>query len=271
VSSDSVADRSSPPSGRRYDRGRCFDGTLTLTERHVSRGRELLNENLYKCMLERRADVQLSTLGLYLLAVAQRDGREYVLSPYIKASMGQLYQFRDGAELLGDPAFLPDRAARWISSCSKKQKWMLEAIVTMIRELRYCMQALARDPLLTTSTGEYVQKYKQRTYQDQANLIANELSQLPRYTAKVRLPTGEHTIVTSPPPALLSEREIDERIRAIKQRMLFFGITKPYKEVQKEIELRHAKLRECPDDVPPPPTRSNRRRNNGRVKPASHS
>jgi hypothetical protein len=57
----------------------CFDGTISLSKQQVVRGRELLNESFYQAMLETRSDLQLPTLAIYILAVAQGDGREYIL------------------------------------------------------------------------------------------------------------------------------------------------------------------------------------------------
>jgi hypothetical protein len=137
----------------------------------------------------------------------------------------------------------------------------------MITELRYCLEALARDQVLV-DTDQFTLQYRQRTFADVEAECANLLSQLPNFHAKVRLLTREHTIKTPPPPTLLPDEQVQERIRAIKQRMLFLGITKPYKEIEREIQLRHAKLREVPRaDVPPPSSPTNGRRKNGRVKP----
>jgi hypothetical protein len=137
------------------------------------------------------------------------------------------------------------------------------AFIEMLTCLRQTMEILAKEPLMT-DTGLFQPKYQLRTYQDQDNLVANELSQLPNFHAKVRLLTGEHTIRTNPAPLQLCETEIDERIRAIKKRMLFFGMTKPYAAVEAEIRKRQTLLRQQADadvPVPPsPPTNGRRRR-----------
>lgn len=76
--------------------------------------------------------------------------------------------------------------------------------------------------------------------------------------------SGEHTIRTHPAPLQLGETEIDERVRVIKKRMLFFGMTKPYAAVEAEIRKRQSLLRQQADadiPVPPsPPTNGRRRR-----------
>ena len=134
---------------------------------------------------------------------------------------------------------------------SKKYRWMAERIVALLTELRYCMGALAADPILV-DTGQYVPRYRQRSYHDQDNLVANELSQLPNFHAKVRLLSGEHTIRTNPAPLLVSEPEVEARIRAIKERMLRQGYTRAAQAVEEEAGKRHEALRQRPPDVPPP-------------------
>ena len=49
----------------------------------IRKGRELLNESLYRCMVEKTAQRQISPLALYILAVAQPDASEEVFFPYI--------------------------------------------------------------------------------------------------------------------------------------------------------------------------------------------
>jgi hypothetical protein len=109
-------------------------------------------------------------------------------------------------------------------------------------------------------TGQFQPKYQLRTYADQENLVANELSQLPNYTAKIRLLSGEHTIKTRPAPPLVSEVEVEARIRAIKERMQRLGYTTPAEAVEEEVRKRHELLRRRPDDDAPPPIRANGRR-----------
>ena len=165
----------------------------------------------------------------------------------------------------GTPAFLPDNAARFVKRQHKNYRWMAERIVSMLTELRYVLSVLATHPIMV-DTGQYVPQYRQRSYQDQENLIANELSQLPNFHAKVRLLSGEHTIKTRPAPALVSEGEVEARIRAIKERMLRQGYTTTAKAVEEEVRKRHEALRaRPPSDTPPPITTNGNRR--GRNKP----
>ena len=129
----------------------------------------------------------------------------------------------------------------------------------MLHAVRETLAVLAKDPILV-DTGQFQPKYQLRTYADQENLVANELSQLPNYTAKVRLLSGEHTIRTNPPPPLVSEREVGGRIRAIKERMRHLGYMKSAAAIEEEVRKRHEALRARPDDDAPPPLHSNERR-----------
>jgi hypothetical protein len=135
---------------------------------------------------------------------------------------------------------------------------MAEAVVSMLTELRYVISVLAQSPILI-DTGHMVPKYKLRTYADQENSIANDISTLQNFHAKVRLPSGrEHTIRTHPAPPLLPEAQVNERIRQIKHHMREQGLIKPVHEVEEEVRLRHEWLRKRND--PPPPSHTNRRR-----------
>jgi hypothetical protein len=253
---------------------KCFFNRLLLTDGEVQQARALLNACLYRCMSEKSADISIPPLAIYVLAAAQDSGMEYAFSSYIKSqSEGDflgphsLTAFRAGMAAFGTPAWRKECAESFARMRAKFYPWMAEYISNMLTELRYCMEALATDPLLV-STGKYVPQYRQRTYQDQENLIANELSQLPNFHARVRLLSGEHVIKTHSAPPLLTEREIDERIHAIKQRMLSFGICTPYAKVEAEIRQRHVELRERADaNVPPPPPSHTTGRRNSRQKP----
>ena len=123
------------------------------------------------------------------------------------------------------------------------------------RDLRDSIQRAAPHRYGTVSA-----EIQLRSYQDQENLVANELSQLRNYTAKVRLLSGEHSIRTLAPPHTLSEREVEARIQVIKQRMLRDGVTLPAAAIEEEVRKRHEALRRRPDDDTPPPIHSNGRR-----------
>ena len=248
-------------------------GVLELHSLEIMRGRKLLNDALFSAMSERRADITIAPLAIYVMTTALGTTMEYAFSRYLHTTpinfLGE-HRLRDcsGMAVFGRPNFM-DIAPRFVSIQKRKNRWMAERIIAMLTELRYVLTVLAENPVLV-DTGQYIPKFRQRTVQDEENHIANEISTLPRYTARVRLISGrEHTIRTLPPPKKLSEQEIDERIAAIKERMRFFGICKPYTAVQAEIDLRQATWRERADaDIPsPPPTHTNGRRRNTRQKP----
>jgi hypothetical protein len=257
----------------------CHSGLLLLHDLDVKRGRTLLNDALFQAMSQGRDDIPIDPMAILVLTIAQGNTMEYVLSPYIYTAPIEIFGAHSlkGCGMLapfGKPTFLANGAAEFVNNQRRKHRWMAEKFVTMLTELRYVLTVLSEHPVLV-DTGQYVPQYRQRSYQDQENLIANELSTLPRYTARVRLISGrEHPIRTLPAPKRLSEHEIDERITAIKQRMLFFGICKPYVQVLREIDIRQAMWRERADaDIPPPPplrTNANGRRN-PRKKPPPHS
>ena len=101
---------------------------------------------------------------------------------------------------------------------------------------------------------------RDRTYADQENLVANELSQLPNYHAKVRLLSGEHVLKTHPAPAIVSEPELAARILAIKERMLREGVTSPAAAIEENVRKRHELLRQRPPDDNPPSIQTTGRR-----------
>ena len=104
-------------------------------------------------------------------------------------------------------------------------------------------------------------------YSDMEGEIANSLANQENYHARVKLLTSEYIIKTHRLPLQPSESEIEKRIAAIKQRMVFYGICKPYRQVEREIQLRQQQLREqaaAAKTPRPTQTRANRR---GRIKP----
>jgi hypothetical protein len=242
----------------------CFDRTLSLSDLQVQEGRKLLNQTLYACMNEANADVYIPMLAIYVLAAAQRDGREYVFSQYVISRPGNyhpiLKDFKEPTRRLGAPSFLkPQEQAFFLELCPrpKKYRWRAEAVIDMIVDFRRCLTALAKDPLLT-DTGLYKPIYRQRTYTDMQAQIANDLSQQENYIARVKTLTSEHTIRTNPLIPPMTEAQLTARIEAIKQHMREQGLCRPAHAVEAEVRQRHEQLRERND--PPPPSHTNRRR-----------
>src|SRR4051794_22615345 len=102
---------------------------------------------------------------------------EHAFSPYIKSqalySLGphELLGFHDGMACFGRPTWRIDCAKHFARMRSKFYPWMSEFITSMLTELRYCIEVLANEPLLAP-TGQFVPQMRQRSYQDQENLIA---------------------------------------------------------------------------------------------------
>jgi hypothetical protein len=241
--------------------------TLLLTEWHVTNGRRLLNDCLYRAMAENNADVLIPPLALYILAAAQRDGREYALSMFVTCKGGPqlggprlLKGFNEAAERLGTPSFLKPKAQQaFLELCPRKHLWAAKAVIRMITELRHCLASLAASPVLT-DTGKYKPVYRQRGFHDVEAEIANLIKTQDNYVAKVKVLTAEYTIRTAPPPPLLPDEQINERISYIKNNMLNLGICKPAHEIEEEIRLRQEKLLGPAQNDSPPPTHTNRRR-----------
>jgi hypothetical protein len=136
-----------------------------------------------------------------------------------------------------------------------------------LASLQAVVAALAQAPILV-ETGQYRPRLQSRMYSDMEGEIANALANQENYHARVKLLTSEHVIKTQRPPRLLTEHKVQERIRAIKQRMLLYGYTRPATAVEEEVRKRHEALRQRPPEVPPPTHTPGRR---GRGKPPEHT
>src|ERR671914_303334 len=185
---------------------------LHVYSRDIRRGRELLNESIYRCMAEKTANHQLSPLALYMLSAAQHDSSEAVFFPYINyygilpPHYFQGFFKGKGVEVFGDPSFINKESDCFIESCRKKKKPAAIALVNLITELRYTMETLAKQPILM-DTGQLIPKFSNRTYSDQQAEVANSLTNQPNYQAKVKLLTGEYTIQTIKRPLTSSRTE----------------------------------------------------------------
>ncbi len=223
-------------------------------------GQRLLNDCLFQAMQTGRADLFIHPQALLTLGGAVDDGITFLFSEHRKEEFIPKPDFiglEASANFLGRPGLLddPQAVAFLLKKFAQKRYWdslTQSRIVTpgpsflrMLRSLRGVLAILAREPVLV-STGQYQPRFQLRTYQDQENMVANELSQLPNYHAKVRLLTGEHRVRTSPAPPLRPEQEVDARIRSIKERMLRDGVTIPATAVEEAVRKRHEALRARP-------------------------
>ena len=234
-------------------------GVLVLHDLEIARGRKLLNDALYTAQSERRGDIAIDPLALYVLVTAQGTTAEYVFSPYIDTSAIQSFgarKLRDSSSCsrmaaFGKPGFLTDgSAARFVAIQRRKRRWMAERIVAMLTELRYVLTVLASSPIMV-DTGFMVPKYQLRSVSDQTNYIANTLSQMPLFHARVKTLHGECTIRLSPPLEPMRAELVQERIDYIKQRMLERGVIRPAADVLEELRKRHELLRGEANDAPP--------------------
>jgi hypothetical protein len=237
------------PHGPEYSASYAYslDRTISLSARQVVRGRELLNESLYKAMIEKRSDLLVPTLALYILAVAQEDGREYILSNWVTKSFGDLTGFKPGAEKFGKPWFVtPVNSQAYISQITKgwrkRYVWLAEAIISMLKETRYCMEVLAKDPIMV-DTGKMQPRYQMQTHADREAEIGKEIALQQNFTARVKLVTGgEYTLRTKPAPPGLTGAALTERIEAVKRHCRALDYTRHYTEVIEELRKRQEHL-----------------------------
>jgi hypothetical protein len=238
-----------------------FFGCAECRAGDLVEARRLLNDALFAAQQTGRSDGFVHPQALFFLVGQINTHSTYVFFDHLKRAFIETAEFlglEPSANVYGRGDFLENGQA--VAHLLKKhdeptfgdkflgrpQLYKAAGFLTMLRDLRQALAVLAREPILV-DTGQYQDKYQLRTYQDQENLVANELSQLPNYTAKVRLLSGEHRIRTSPAPPLLSEREVEARIRRIKERMLREGYTTPAAAVEEEVRKRHEALRRRPD------------------------
>jgi hypothetical protein len=236
----------------------------------VEHGKRLLNNTLYQCMLTGRSNMVIPPMALFILGGAADDGITEVFRQYMRYSQQYFNGFTPDANCLGHPSFLTNEPALkgFLKHYARRRFWdsvLSYRIVTpgpscvrMLTTLRQTMAILAQEPILV-DTGQYQPKYQQRTYADMENQIANDLSQLQNFTARVKLVTGEeHVIRTHPAPQGLSVQALAGRISAIKDRMNALGYTRYAPEVEKDVRDRHERLRQPTEE--PPPTRARVRR-----------
>jgi hypothetical protein len=254
-----------------YEYGQVYSNYLPNLLVHncdIHKGRELLNESLYRCMVEGSSTFLISPLALYILAVAQNDGSEEVFFRYINYSGWILPPhyfkgFKKGAEVFGNPNFIHKASvAKFIGASSlKRARNASAAAVKMITELRYTMAMLAQHPILV-DTGQYQLKYQNRTYADMENQIARDLTNQPNFQAKVKLLAGEHVIRTKDSPPGLTGSQLAERLAQI-QAQTRKNYCKSRLEVEREIRERQEKWRSgasttsrsglrLPSEEPPP-------------------
>src|ERR671915_1413715 len=105
-----------------------WQGVVVFEHSDIFKARELLNQSLYRCMVEKTTRFIIPPLALYMLAVSQQDGSDSIFAPYIKTGWLDDNYFRGfqkvqgaTAEIFGDPYFInQDFATKFINSRQKK-------------------------------------------------------------------------------------------------------------------------------------------------------
>ena len=98
------------------------------------------------------------------------------------------------------------------------------------------LEGLAAMPIYKGSGRWVMKEGVKQTYSDMLNQVANELTMLPRYTAKVRTASEEYTATTLPLPE--AEFELAETLDLVRANNLRDGYTRSAAEVLQEIADR---------------------------------
>jgi GTPase SAR1 family protein len=233
-----------------------FSPQIDMKDIYFRKGRELINEALYRPMVDRKSDFIINPLALFILALSQRNYSEQLFIPYVKHSWAilpvfEFEGFKKEADIFGDPWFITEDNLSYISKKKRKNKEKAEKLIAMITELRYTMDVLANDPIMI-DTGRYTPRYQQRLYSDMQNEIANRLKNQQNYEANVKLLSGEHIIRTYPLSPGLTGHNLESRIEHIQKHMRNAGYTRYYKDVEREVRERQEILRrELGEELPP--------------------
>ncbi len=231
---------------------------LYVYSRDILHTRELLNECLYRCMVEKTASFSIPTLVIYILSVAKNDGSEAVFFPYINYT-GMLppnyfkgfFKGKKRVEVFGEPNFLnKDSVSDFLASYRRKKQPSAISLLKLVTELQYTMAILAEQPILV-DTGQYQPKFQNRAYQDMENQISCDLTTQPNFQAKVKLLSGEHTIQTKNSPHGLTGSQLEERIALI-QAQTRKNYCTPREAVETEIQQRQEKWKSSDSKEPPP-------------------
>lgn len=157
---------------KKYDHFPEQDGlwdVIYLSRVDIQNARELLNDCLYRCMTTQSHLLHVHPLALYMMAVARWDGSVTVLDHFMKKDWFPVpprnYEgFKKEAERFGRPDFMDDdNIEAFMASFREKDKWLGTCMVNMVRELRYTMEVLAKEPI-EVDTGQYVPKKQDRTH-----------------------------------------------------------------------------------------------------------
>ena len=96
--------------------------------------------------------------------------------------------------------------------------------------------------------------HPQRTYADMVNEVASELTNLPVFTARVKITSDkqilEHTIRTLDPERGIGGTALQERIANIQKQNIKSGYLRELATVEEEIRIRQAQCSQQPDEPP---------------------
>ena len=142
------------------------------------------------------------------------------------------------------------------------------AYLRFYAHLHLAQLALSQRPILTMDSGEYEQDkrtsthyimHAQRPYADMLNEVASQLTNLPLYTARVRMTTEagqvEHTIRTLEAERGIGRTALQERIARIQEHNRTpdergISYCRLRQEVEEEIRKRQEQYREPPEEPP---------------------
>jgi hypothetical protein len=236
-----------------------FSPQIDMKDIYIRKGRELLNEALYRSMVDRKSDFIIDPLALFILALSQRNGSDHLFLPYVKRPWSilpvvEFESFKKEAEVFCSPSFITeDNIASFIEMQNRKNKEKAFQLITLIAELRYTMDKLADEPILI-DIGRYMPRYRQRAHKDMADEIGNRLSMQPNYQANAKLLTGEHIIKTKPLPPNLNSSNLSDRTKRIKRQMLELGYCLDHRQVEEQKNTRQERLRRVEGEEPPSTT-----------------
>jgi hypothetical protein len=240
-------------------------GCTIIHHSHLIDGQRLVNDVLVEAMRTGRGDGFIPPLALLTLGGVADSRSTYVFKNYIRISVSEGYVvkgFYSSADAFGRPGFRTEQGlARFLASytrpgllrrlfgLSRKAPDSVVAFVRLLRSLREAMEILSTQPILV-DTGEQPQHYSPRSFADAAAGLANNLSRMDNFTARVKTLSGEHLIRTHPAPEGVSGIALAARLHAVKERMLELAYCRGAREVEKEVEERHEELRRPVADRP---------------------
>lgn len=131
-----------------------------MTKDNIQKGREILNDCLYKCMRNGSDTFPVPPLAIYIISIAVWDRSVRFFEHFIKKDwfpipFGYFEGFKKKAERFGQPEFLEEEnIAAFLKAFSENDRWMGECLVNLVRELRHIMRILADEPIMV-DTGQY--------------------------------------------------------------------------------------------------------------------